>query len=87
VTLQEQIRANRFRSVLLIAGFVVIILVLATLLGLALDVWVGAFALAGALVYAVFGVLGSRGMVSSLTGAQEVPPEQLRPIQRLVDND
>jgi heat shock protein HtpX len=86
VTLQEQIRANRFRSVLLIGGFVVIVLALAALLGLVLDVWVGAFALAGALVYAVFGVLGSRGLVSSLTGAYELPPEQMRPIQRLVDN-
>ena len=86
MTLQEQIRANRFRSVVLIGGFAVIILILATLLAAALDVWVGAFALAGALIYAVFGILSSRGMVASMTGAHELPPEQLRPIQRLVDN-
>ena len=85
VTLQEQIRANRFRSVVLIGGFAVIILILAALLAAALDVWVGAFALAGALIYAVFGILSSRGMVASMTGAHELPPEQLRPIQRLVD--
>jgi heat shock protein HtpX len=86
VTLQEQIRANRFRSVVLIGGFVVVILVLAALLAAALDVWVGAFALAGALVYAVFGVASSRGMVASMTGAQELPPEQIRPLRRLVEN-
>jgi heat shock protein HtpX len=85
VTLQEQIRANRLRSVVLIGGFAVIILILAALLAAALDVWVGAFALAGALIYAVFGILSSRGMVASMTGAQELPREQLRPIQRLVD--
>ena len=86
MTLQEQIRANRFRSVVLIGGFAVIILILAALLAEALDVWVGAFTLAGALIYAVFGILSSRGMVAAMTGAQELPPEQMRPIQRLVDN-
>jgi heat shock protein HtpX len=85
MTLQEQIRANRWRSLVLIGGFAVIILILAALLAAALDLWVGAFALAGALIYAVFGVLSSRGMVAAMTGAQELPPEQMRPIQRLVD--
>jgi heat shock protein HtpX len=85
VTLQEQIRANRLRSLVLIGGFAVIILALAALLAAALNVWIGAFALAGALIYAVFGIASSRGMVASMTGAQELPPEQLRPIQNLVD--
>jgi len=85
VTLQEQIRANRLRSLVLIGGFAVIILILATLLGAAFNLWVGAFALAGALIYAVFGILSSRGMVAAMTGAQELPPDQLRPIQQLVD--
>jgi heat shock protein HtpX len=85
VTLQEQIRANRLRSLVLIGGFAVIILILAALLGTAFNLWVGAFALAGALIYAVFGIISSRGMVAAMTGAQELPPEQLRPIQQLVD--
>ena len=85
MTLQEQIRANRLRSLVLIGGFAVIILILATLLGAAFNLWVGAFALAGALIYAVFGILSSRGMVAAMTGAQELPPDQLRPIQQLVD--
>ncbi len=86
MTLQEQIRSNRWHSVLLIGGFVVVIVILAALLALALNVWLGAFALAGALVYAVVGVASSRGMVASLTGAHELPPEQMRPLQQLVEN-
>ena len=85
MTLQEQIRANRLRSLVLIGGFAVIILILAALLGAAFNLWVGAFALAGALIYAVFGIISSRGMVAAMTGAQELPPEQLRPSQQLVD--
>jgi heat shock protein HtpX len=85
VTLQEQIRANRLRSIVLIGGFAVIILILAALLGAAFNLWIGAFALAGALIYAVFGIMSSRNMVAAMTGAEELPPEQLRPIQQLVD--
>ena len=85
MTLQEQIRANRLRSVVLIGGFAVIILALAAILGAAFNIWIGAFALAGALIYAVFGIMSSRNMVAAMTGAQELPPEQLRPIQQLVD--
>lgn len=86
MTLQEQIRSNRWHSVLLISGFVVVIGILAGLLAVALDVWLGAFALAAASVYAVVAVASSRGMVSSLTGAHELPPDQMRPLQRLVEN-
>jgi heat shock protein HtpX len=86
VTLQEQIRSNRWHSVLLIAGFAVVILVLAALLAAALDVWIGAFALAGALIYAVFAIVNSRNIVASITGAQELPPEQMRSLRRIVEN-
>jgi heat shock protein HtpX len=86
MTLQEQIRANRWRSIVLIGGFTVLIVILATLLSLVFNVWLGAFALAGALVYAVFAVAGSRGMVASMTGAQELPPNQMRSVRQLVEN-
>jgi len=86
VTLQEQIRSNRWHSVLLIGGFAVIILILAAALGAALNVWIGAFVLGGALVYAVFAILSSRNMVAAMTGAQELPPDQMRELQRLVEN-
>jgi heat shock protein HtpX len=86
VTLQEQIRSNRWHSVLLIGGFIVVILILAGLLAAALDVWLGTFVLAAALIYAVVAVVSSRNMVSSLTGAHDLPPDQMRPLQRLVEN-
>ena len=86
MTLQEQIRSNRWHSVLLIGGFAVIILILAAALGAALNVWIGAFVLGGALVYAVFAILSSRNMVAAMTGAQELPPDQMRELQRLVEN-
>jgi heat shock protein HtpX len=86
VTLQEQIRSNRWHSVVLIGGFIVVIVILAGLLAAALNLYLGVFALAGAAVYAVVGVASSRGMVSSLTGAHDLPAEQMRPLQRLVEN-
>ena len=86
MTLQEQIRSNRWHSVVLIGGFIVVILILAGLLAAALNLYLGVFALAGAAVYAVVGVASSRGMVSSLTGAHDLPAEQMRPLQRLVEN-
>ena len=86
MTLQEQIRSNRWHTVLLVGGFAVIMLVLAAALGAALNVTVGAAILAGALVYAVFAILSSRNMVAAITGAQQLPPDQMRELQRLVEN-
>jgi heat shock protein HtpX len=86
VTLQEQIRANRFRSVFTVAGFFALIAILAAIVGLTLDIAIGAFAFAGALVYAVFAILRSRNIVSSMTGAQPLPPDELRQLHRLVEN-
>ena len=86
MTLQEQIRSNRFRSTIVIGGFVVLLLVLAALVGLVLDVSLGAAALVFAAVYAIFAILRSRSMVARMTGAQEVSPSELRPLRRLVEN-
>jgi heat shock protein HtpX len=86
VTLQEQIRANRLRSVVTIAGFFLLVAILAAAVGLALDLSLGIFAFAGAMLYAVFAILRSRSIVASMTGAHELPPDQLRQLRRLVDN-
>jgi heat shock protein HtpX len=86
VTLQEQIRANRARSVIVVAGFFLLLAVVAAAIGLALDLTLGVFAFAGALVYAAFAVLRSRSIVASMTGAQELPPDELRQLRRLVEN-
>jgi heat shock protein HtpX len=86
VTLQQQIRSNRFRSGIVVLGFVLLLLVLAGLVGLALDYSLGAVALAIALVYGLFALLRSRSMVASMTGAHELGDADLKPLRRLVEN-
>jgi heat shock protein HtpX len=86
VTLQEQIRANRLRSTIVVFGFVVLLLVLAGIVGLVLDVSIGIFVLVLAVAYGVFALVRSRGVVARLTHAQNVSEEQARPLRRLVEN-
>ena len=86
MTLQQQIRGNRLRSSIVVLGFVLLLVVLAGLIGLALDVSLGVVALIVALVYAVFGIIRSRSLISGITHAQPLGPDQLRPLRRLVEN-
>lgn len=86
MTLQQQIRSNRLRSSIVVFGFVLLLLVLGGLIGLALDVSLAGVVLAGALLYGIFALVQSRRLISGLTHAQEVPEEQIRPLRRLVEN-
>jgi len=86
VTLQQQIRRNRLRSGIVVIGFVVLLGVVAGLIGAVLDLRLGVVALVGASLYALFAIISSRRMVARMTGAQEVGPDQLRPLRRLVEN-
>ena len=86
MTLQEQIRSNRFRSVIVVFGFVVLLAVIAGLIGLVLDLSIGIFALVFAAVYGILALLRSRSMVARLTHAQEVSESELRPLRRLLEN-
>jgi heat shock protein HtpX len=86
LTLQEQIRANRLRSVITVAGFLLLVAIVAAVIGLTFDVTFGGFALAGALVYTAFALLNARRMVSAMTGAHPIPPDDLRGLRRLVEN-
>lgn len=86
MTLQEQIRSNRLRSSIVVVGFALLLLVLAGLVGLALDVSLGVLALAIALVYGIVALARSRSMVARMTGAHEVAANELRPLRRLVEN-
>jgi heat shock protein HtpX len=86
VTLQQQIRANRFRSTIVLFGFVLLLLVLAGLVGAVFDLSLGVVALIGAAIYGIFALLRHRSIVSSLTHAREVDPESIRPLRRIVDN-
>ena len=86
MTLQEQIRSNRLRSSIVVAGFVVLLLVVAGLIGAIFDLSLGIVALAGAAIYAIFALIQSRRMIARMTGAQEIDPESLKPLHRLVEN-
>jgi heat shock protein HtpX len=86
VTLQEQIRSNRLRSSIVVFGFVVLLLVVAGLIGAIFDLSLGIVALAGAAIYAIFGLIQSRRMIARMTGAHEIDPESLKPLRRLVEN-
>jgi heat shock protein HtpX len=86
VTLQQQIRANRFRSSIVLFGFVLLLLVLAGLVGAVFDLSLAVVALIGAAIYGIFALLRHRSIVSSLTHAREVDPESIRPLRRIVDN-
>ena len=86
MTLQQQIRRNRFRSGIVVAGFVLLLLFLAALVGVVFDLSLGVVALIGAAVYGVFALLRHRSIVARLTHAHEADPEAIRPLRRLVDN-
>jgi heat shock protein HtpX len=86
LTLQQQIRANRLRSVIVVLGFVLLLLVIGGLVGFAFDFSLGIFALVFAAVYGIFALIRSRSMVARLTHAQELSQAELRPLRRLLEN-
>jgi heat shock protein HtpX len=86
VTLQEQIRANRWRTVLLFVLFLVVIL----LVGLAVSIRFGLDSLIVVgivgIVYGVFSYFASGSMVASMAGAHPVTKEQAPELVRVVEN-
>ena len=86
MTLQQQIRSNRFRSGIVVFGFALLLLVIAGLIGLVLDRSLGVVALAIALVYGIFALVRSRSMIAGMTRAQPLGPKELEPLRRLVEN-
>ncbi|MGH3135801.1 MAG: M48 family metalloprotease [Gaiellaceae bacterium] len=86
MTLQQQIRSNRFRSGIVVLGFALLLLVIAGLIGLVLDLSLGAVALAIAVVYGIFALVRSRSMIAGMTHAQPLGERELEPLRRLVEN-
>ncbi|MDH4104123.1 MAG: M48 family metalloprotease [Thermoleophilia bacterium] len=86
MTLQEQIRSNRFRSGIVVFGFALLLLVIAGLIGVVLDLSLGVFALAIALAYGIFALVRSRSMIAGMTRAQALGEKELEPLRRLVEN-
>lgn len=86
MTLQQQIRSNRFRSAIVVTGFVLLLLLVAGLIGAVLDLSLGIVALVGAAIYALFALLRSRSMIARMTGAQALDVDTAKPLLRLVEN-
>ena len=86
MTLQQQIRANRAKSVIVVFGFVLLLVVLGGIIGLAFDLSFGIFALVIAVVYGVFALFQSRSLTARLTHAHELDPEAAKPLRRVVEN-
>ena len=86
MTLQEQIRSNRLRSLIVIFGFALLLGVIGGLIGLLFDLSLGVVALVGAGLYGVFALIRSRSMVARMTHAEQVPDESLRPLRQLLEN-
>jgi heat shock protein HtpX len=86
MTLQQQIRSNRLRSLVVVGGFVFLLLLVAGLIGLVLDVSVGIIALVFAAVYGLFAIVRSRSVVAGLTHAHGMSESELRPLRRLLEN-
>jgi heat shock protein HtpX len=86
MTLQQQIRGNRLRSTIVIFGFAFLLGVVGALIGVIFDLSLGIVALVGAGLYAIFAIISSRRMIASMTGAQEIGPEELKPLRRVVEN-
>lgn len=86
MTLQQQIRSNRFRSGIVVLGFALLLLVIAGLIGLVLDLSLGVVALAIALLYGIFALVRSRSMIAGMTRAHPLGEKELEPLRRLVEN-
>jgi heat shock protein HtpX len=86
VTLQEQIRANRWRTLLLFVLFLAVFLVV----GLAVSIRYGLDGLlvtgVVAIVYGVIAYFASGSMVASMAGAHPVTKEQAPELVRVVEN-
>ncbi len=86
MTLQQQIRANRLKSGIVVFGFVILLLIVAGLIGAIFNLSLGIVALAGAAIYALVALIQNRRMIARMTGAHEIDQDQIRPLHRLVEN-
>jgi heat shock protein HtpX len=86
VTLQQQLRANRRRSALVVVLFALLVLVVGAAAWYGLGQAIGVFVLAVGIAYGVFAVLNAGGMVGSLTRAQTITKADDPELYRLVEN-
>jgi heat shock protein HtpX len=86
LTLQQQIRANRRRSAVVILLFSLLVLAVGAAAWYGLGQAVGVFVLAVGIAYGIFAVLNAGGMVGSLTRARVITKADDPELYRLVEN-
>ena len=86
MTLQQQIRANRRRSALVVSLFALLVVAVGAAAWYGLGQGIGVFVLAVGIAYGVFALLNARGMVGSLTKARPVTKADDPELYRLVEN-
>ena len=85
MTLQQQIRANRFRTVLVLAAFGLLIIALGGAAYALGGTGLGGLVLVVGVVYGIFAYISSGSMVAKLTGAHPVTREEWPEVYHLID--
>jgi heat shock protein HtpX len=85
VTLQQQIRANRFRTALVLAAFTLLIASIAGAVYTLYDIGVGALVLGIGAAYGIYAYISSGKMVAKLTGAHPVTREEWPEVYHVID--
>jgi heat shock protein HtpX len=86
LTLQQQIRANRRRTALVVFLFALLVLAVGAAAWYGLGQAIGVFVLAVGIAYGVFALLNAGGMVGSLTRARAITKADDPELYRLVEN-
>ncbi|MCW2926533.1 MAG: HtpX-2 peptidase [Thermoleophilia bacterium] len=86
MTVHDQIRANRWRTLVVLLGFGVLILVIVAIIAGAYDPSLAGLFGAGALVYGLFAYRSSGAMLASISGAKPITRQEHRELWNAVDN-
>ena len=86
MTLQQQIRANRWRTIWLLFLFSVLVVGLGVLLAFVFDPTILTFVAIGGIVYAIVSWFASSSMVAGMTGAQKIEKRDNPYLYRLLEN-
>jgi heat shock protein HtpX len=86
LTLQQQIRANRRRSALVVSLFGLLVVAVGAAAWYGLGEGIGVFVLAVGIAYGLFALLNARGMVGLLTRARPITKSDDPELYRLVEN-
>lgn len=86
MTVHDQIRANRWRTLVVLMGFGVLILAVVAVVGGAYDPSLAGLIGAGALIYGLIAYRSSGKMVASISGARPITRSQHPELWNSVDN-